>query len=382
MSFKFQTIYNVRCGVGAIEGLPNEIKNYDPKRVLFVTDAGLKQIGASDRVIDELKKSGISFEEYNDVMPNPNDKEIQEHWDKYKDQGIGLIIGFGGGSAMDTAKACAVLATNPAPLKQYHGRDKIKNRPLPVIAIPTTAGTGSEVSMNASIVDAANHFKLSLRSSLIMPSLAILDPTLLASLPQKAAAESAIDAVSHASEGFVARRANQFTDSFAIEALGLLFNNIRQFVGSPANTEAAEKMAIGAMMAGTVFTNAGTGAAHALARALGGLKNTGHGLACGLFTPYVCRYNFIARPHKYRKMLELMGVDTYHMSDPKVCDTLFDQLIRLLKDLGLPTKLSEIGVSREDLETIAKTGAGNDPEAPNPRLTPAPSMFKLLEEAY
>lgn len=382
MGFKFQTIYNVRCGAGMLDTLGDEVKAYDPKRVLFVTDAGLKQIGASDRATEILKKAGISYEEYNDVQPNPNDRDIEAHWDKYKNEGIGLIIGFGGGSAMDTAKACAVLATNPAPLKQYHGRDKIKNRPLPIIAIPTTAGTGSEVSMNASIVDAANHFKLSLRSSLIMPSMAILDPTLLASLPQKPAAESAIDAVSHASEGFVARRANQFTDSFAIEALGLLFGNIRQFVGSPANTEAAEKMAIGAMMAGTVFTNAGTGAAHALARALGGLKNTGHGLACGLFTPYVCRYNFIARPHKYRKMLELMGVSTHKMSDPQVCDRLFDELIRLLKDLGLPTKLSEIGVQPDELEKIAQTGAGNDPEAPNPRLTPVPNMLKLLKEAY
>ncbi len=382
MSFKFHAAYNVRCGAGTLETLPDELKAFEPRRVLFVTDAGLKKFGVSDRVTDALKKNGISFDEYSDVLPNPTDAGVEGRWQEYKDHDIDVIIGFGGGSAMDTAKACAVLATNGGRLKEYHGRDKIKKRTLPVIAIPTTAGTGSEVSMNASIVDAENHFKLSLRSNLLQPALAILDPTLLASLPQHVAAESAMDAISHASEGFVARRGNVYTNAYAIEALGLLFKNIRPFVGSRSNMEAAQNMAIGAMLAGTVFTNAGTGCAHALARSIGGSHNISHGLGCALFTPYACRYNFIACPDKYRNILELMGVSTVAMSDPQVCDRLFDEMIRLLEDLGIPTRLSQIGIDRDSLPMIAKTGAGNDPEAPNPRPTPKAAMLKLLEEAF
>lgn len=382
MSFAFHAVYNVRFGFGALDCLCDELKTFDAKRVLFVTDAGLKKCGVSERVTSALEAKGVSFDEYSDVMPNPADADVEKRWEEFKNNDIDVIIALGGGSAIDTGKACAVLATNGGHLKEYHGRNKIRKATLPLIAIPTTAGTGSEVSMNASIVDAQNHFKLSLRSHFLQPTLAILDPSLLASLPARVAAESSMDAISHASEGFVARRANTYTDAYAVEALSLLFKYIRPFVGSPSNAEAAQNMAIGAMLAGSVFTNAGTGASHALSRSIGGSHNIAHGLGCALFTPYVCKYNFIARTEKYRKMLELMGVKTCAMSDPQVCDRLFAELIRLLEDLGLPTRLSQIGIEREAIPSIAATAAGNDPEAPNPRLTPKESMIQLLEEAY
>lgn len=379
-TFSFRTSINVQCGCGSVERLGDSVKSMGISHVLFVTDPGLAKAGLSERVTQNLFKHGIGFAVYDTVEPNPRDTAIEAAWENVKDQPIQAIIGLGGGSSIDAAKAAAVLATSGGKLNQYDGPGKITKPALPIIAIPTTAGTGSEVTSNAAITDTARHYKMSMRSPYLIPSLAILDPDLVASLPARIAAESSMDAIIHAAEGFTSNKANALSDALAIQALEALCPNIRPFVGCRANRAVAEHMLLGSMLAGTVIGNTGTGSDHALARALGGARDTAHGLACALLYPYVVRYNFIANPAKYRKLAELLGICTCGMRDAVLCDTLVDELFRLSADLGIPSKLSQIGIEKGDLAGIADVAAGNS--GPNPRTTSSKDLLALLEEAF
>lgn len=379
-TYAFRTSINIKCGCGSVESIGSELKQMGFKQVYFVTDPGVSKAGLSDRVTEILAKSGVAFSVFDSIEPNPRDTTIEVAWEKVKDRQIQAVVGLGGGSALDGAKASAVLATNGGRLAEYDGVGKIKKPALPIIAIPTTAGTGSEVTSNAAITDTAKHYKMSLRSPHIIPFLSILDPDLLATLPARVAAESSMDAIIHAAEGFLSNRSNDVSDALAIQALEYLCPNIRPFVAARSNTQAAEKMIIGSMLAGTVIGNTGTGNDHALARALGGSRDIPHGLACALLYPYVVRFNFIANPLKYRKIAEVLGLEVSRKSDSAVCDLLVQELFRLLADLGIPHQLSAIGITRDDLLKVAEVGAGNS--GPNPRKTSVEDMLALLEEAF
>lgn len=377
--FTFRTSMNIKCGFGIVDNLGKEVKQMGFSHVLFATDPGLSKAGISARATESLSKNGIAFDVFDTIESNPRDITIEKAWERVKDHPIQAVVGLGGGSALDGAKASAVLATNGGTLSQYDGPDKIKKPALPIIAIPTTAGTGSEVTSNAAITDSARHYKMSLRSPYIIPSLSLLDPGLLATLPEGIAAESSMDAIIHAAEAFVSNRSNALSDALAVEALEYLCPNIRPFIAARSNQAAAEKMLLGSMFAGTVIGNTGTGNDHALARALGGAHDLGHGLACSIMFPYVVRFNFIANPAKYRKFAQLLGLNVTGCSDSASCDMLVEELFRLLSDLGIPHKLSAIGLSDLNVEAVARVAAANS--GPNPRTTSAKDLENLLREA-
>ena len=379
MTFEFRTSINVKCGNGIVDSLGEEVRKLGYNRVLFVTDPGLAKAGISDRGIDSLKAAGIELEVYDTIEPNPRDSSLESIWTSVMDQKIEAIVGLGGGSAMDGAKAIAVLARNGGRLRDYDGPGKIKNGALPVIAIPTTAGTGSEVTSNAAITDAARHHKMSLRSPSIIPSLALLDPSLLATLPVRIAAESSMDAIIHGFESYISNRANTLSEGLSVQSLEYLCPNIRPFVANRADTPIAEKMLIGSMFAGTVIGNTGTGNVHALARALGGIYDLPHGLACSMMFPYVARFNFIANPGKYRVFARLLGLQTDGRGDSAVCDMVVEELFRMCADLGIPTRFSEIGLSALDVEAVSEVAIGNS--GPNPRTTTRADLEDLLRQA-
>jgi alcohol dehydrogenase len=379
MAFAFRTSINTRCGAGVVDSLGDEVKQMGFKRVLFVTDPGLSKAGISARAAESLKKSGVEFDVFDSIEPNPRDVTIEAAWDGVKDKGIDAIIGLGGGSAMDGAKAVAVLALNGGKLNQYDGAGKIKKGALPIIAIPTTAGTGSEVTSNAAITDTAKHYKMSLRSPSIIPVLALLDSSLLATLPAKIAAESSMDAIIHAAESLTSNGSTVLSEGLAIQALEYLCPNIRPFVANRSKQVVAEKMLIGSMFAGTVIGNTGTGGDHALARALGGAYDLPHGLACSLMFPYVVRFNFIACPDKYRTFSRILGLDVCGRNDSAVCDMLVGELFRLCADLGIPTRLSDVGLKNVDVKGVATVAAGNC--GPNPRTIAVKDLEGLLGQA-
>lgn len=379
MAFAFRTSVNVKCGAGLVDSLGEEVKQLGFKRVLFVTDPGLSKAGVSARATESLKNGGVGFDVFDTIEPNPRDTTIEAAWNEVKDNGIEAVVGLGGGSALDGAKGIAVLAVNGGRLNEYDGPGKITKGALPILAIPTTAGTGSEVTSNAAITDTAKHYKMSLRSPSIIPSLALMDATLLATLPAKIAAESSMDAIIHAAESLTSNGANILSEGIARQALEYLCPNIRPFVANRSKPAIAEKMLIGSLLAGTVIGNTGTGNDHALARALGGAYDLPHGLGCSLMFPYVVRFNFIACPDKYREFARILGLDVDRRNDSAVCDMLVEELFRLCADLGIPTTLKAAGLGKVDVEGVAKVAAGNS--GPNPRTTTAKDMEALLEQA-
>jgi alcohol dehydrogenase class IV len=379
MTFSFRTSMNLKCGAGIVSTLGAEMRGLGFGRLVFVTDPGLRASGVVDKALESLSQAGVDFQVFDGVEPNPKDITVENAWETLKSANPDAVIGFGGGSAMDAAKAMAVLARNPGHLRDYDGTGKIGNETLPVIAVPTTAGTGSEVTSNAAITDAKRKYKMSLRSPSLIPCLAMLDPTLLATLPRRIAAESSMDAIIHAAESLVSNKANLVSEALAIQALDYLCPSIRPFVAARNNALVAERMLVGSMLAGTVIGNTGTGADHALGRALGGMYDLPHGLACSLMFPYVVRFNFIASPKKYRLFASKLGLDVSRHHDSMLCDMLVDELFRLCADLGIPTRLSEVGLSDiavGDLAEIAQKNSG-----PNPRETTVKDLEALLEQA-
>jgi alcohol dehydrogenase class IV len=377
--FTFRTSLNVKCGCNIVDTLGSELKQMGFSHVLFVTDPGLRKAGASERIEHNLTGSGITFDVFDSIEPNPRDLTIEKNWELVKNRQIQAVVGLGGGSALDGAKASAVLATNSGKLRDYDGPGRITNAALPIVAIPTTAGTGSEVTSNAAITDSARHYKMSLRSPHIIPSLCLLDPSLLATLPARTAAESSMDAIIHAAEALVSNRSNPISDALAVDALEYLCPNIRPFIAARNNLAVGEKMLLGSLFAGMVIGNTGTGNDHALARALGGACDVGHGLACSLMFPYVVRFNFIANPPKYRTFAQALGLQVTGKSDSKVCDMLVEELFRLLSDIGIPSRLGDIGLADIDIKEVAKVAASNS--GPNPRSTTSKDLETLLQEA-
>ncbi len=377
--YSFKSVLNVRCGFDAIDRIGSELFGLSYQKVFIVTDNGIGKSGILKRLENLLGEKGVKYEVFTEVEPNPRDTTVERAWAQIQDADMDAVIGIGGGSSIDVAKGVAVLGTNEGPIAQYDGPDKVKNLPLPIIAIPTTAGTGSEVTTNAAITNTQTHYKMSIRSPLIIPKLSILDPSLLQTLPAKIAGETGMDAFIHAVEGFVSNRATPISDAFAIEAIRMIAKNIRPFVANRANPEAAESMLIGSMLAGMVIGNTGTGNAHALGRAMGGFFDTPHGLACAFIFPAVVKFNYNANPSKYRLVAEALGVSTRGKPDSKIRNRLTDELAHLSMDLNIPTRLSEIGIPEDTIPKIAEVALQNT--GPNPRTTTLEDLVGILKEA-
>lgn len=378
-AFTFTSHLNVRFGSGAIRSLRGELAALQLNRVFFITDPGVKKAGMVDGPVKALEDAGIAVELFSEVEANPRDTTIEAAVDKVKAFGAEVVIGFGGGSAMDAAKGAALLATNGGRIADYDGTDRVRINPLPLVAVPTTAGTGSEVTANAAITHTERHYKMSVRSPRIIPSLAILDPDLLHSLPKFVAATSGIDALVHAVEGFLSLRSSALSDVIAREAMRLLYRNLRPFVAHPANPEAAGAMLFGSMLAGIVISNTGTGNDHAIARALGGVCDVAHGVATAIMLPPVLQFNALARPEKMSLIAEDFELST--AGGPQItARRVVEELQSLLVDLGVPTTLSEVGVTREVVPNLVEVAIGN--VGPNPRRTTKGDIERLILSVF
>lgn len=377
--FQFSAHINLRFGAGAVKALPAEIVALGARRVMIVTDPGVHRAGLMQGLLDGLQAQGVAFEIFAEVESNPRDTTIHAGAKRALAFGPDLFIGFGGGSAMDAAKGIALLVTNDGNIGDYDGTDKVKKDLPYLIAVPTTAGTGSEVTANAALTNSETHSKMSVRSPRLMPKMAVVDPVLLASLPRMMAATAGLDALSHAIEGFLSVRASVLSDVFALESIRLIGGNLRPFVANPANVEAASAMALGSTLAGFVISNTGTGNDHAIARALGGLFDTPHGLATGVLLAHVMRFNAPARPERFMRMAQALCLST-EGGEMTVAERVCDAVEQLVRDVGVPTHLASIGIDRTripDLTAIALRNVG-----PNPRRTSSEEMKALIETAF
>ena len=352
--FEFSTCQSLVCGAGVSANLPEIAGKLGIKKMLVVTDPGLIKAGLVERVTAPLADGSVQHNLFSAVVPDPPESLVLEVAQIAKNEKIDGVLGLGGGSSMDVAKLVSVLCDASQPLSEMYGIDQIKEERLPLIQIPTTAGTGSEVTP-ISIITTGETTKTGVVSPKLLPDFAILDPELTVGLPSHVTAATGVDAMVHAIEAYTSKlRKNPYSDMLAVQALKLLYENLELAVRDGGDIIAREKMLLGAMLAGQAFANAPVAAIHALAYPLGGHYHIPHGLSNSLVLPPVMRFNLAGAKKHYSELAAELGLCSRE-SDPLENSNLFlEALIKLIDAVGLPTKLRECGVNGEDLPMLAK----------------------------
>lgn len=332
-------------GPGAIQEIQKEFTSSD--KPLVVTDQGVVRAGVLDRVVDLLARAGIRFELFDRVVADPPIEVVEEAAGLYRERACTSLIGLGGGSPIDTAKAVAVRAGGEGTLREYGSGMPLPGAIPPIYAIPTTAGTGSEVSAVAVISDHENKMKVGIKSPLLVPRAAILDPLLLAKIPSKVAAETGADALTHAIEAYLSLNSHVITDALALSAIRMITGNLEKFVANPGDVEAAGRMLLASSLAGLSFANAGLGLVHGIAHSVGAYFHTPHGLTCALYLPVVMEFNIPACPDKYVILAEALGVDVRGMSPEEAATKAVGAVREMFGRLGIPKTFSEMGIEFE-----------------------------------
>ena len=366
--FQFFVSTDVRYGIGSFETLGSTSRALGASRALIVSDRGLTPTGIASRGLQILEGEGITAVTYQDVEPDPTIEMMDEAAALAVESNCNVVIGIGGGSSMDVAKAAAIVAAGGGSIAGYVGVDKVTTPPLPVIAVPTTAGTGSEVSWHISVRDEARNLKVTVRSAWCMPKVALLDPVLLATVPPGVAAATGMDALAHCLESYTSRGASALTDGIALEAVRLIGENLRPFVADRRNLEAAGNMMVAATLAGMVLSHARTGLCHSMARPLGAHFHIPHGLANALLLARVVQFNAMANPVKFREVARALGERVDGLPTREAAGRASVAVSQLARDIGLPFSLAEVGVKREAIPAMARdtmdVGAKeNDPDS-------------------
>jgi lactaldehyde reductase len=364
-------------GKGAIGQIPGIVKNKGFKHIFVCSDPDLIKFGVTDKVTDLLDKEGISYTVYSGIKPNPTIENVKDGVEAFKACGADSIITIGGGSSMDTAKAIGIIITNPefADVRSLEGVAPTKNHAVPTIAVPTTAGTAAEVTINYVITDTEKERKFVCVDEHDIPEVAIVDPDMMSSMPKGLTAATGMDALTHAIEGYTTKAAWEMTDMFHLEAIRLIAKNLRGAVENiPENREG---MALAQYVAGMGFSNVGLGIAHSIAHTLGAHYDTAHGVACAMMLPIVMEYNQEYTGEKYREIARAMGVKGVdEMTAAEYRKAAVDAVKQLSKDVGIPQKNEKI--RQEDLDTLAADAYADACRPGNPRDT----SIEELKELY
>ena len=370
-------------GVNAHKQLEAVLAEFEAKQVFLLSDPGIAATETYTIIENALQEYGVSFDAFTHIEPDPSDTTVEKAYDHYQSGKAPVVLALGGGSTIDVAKAVAILATNGGRINDYEGFDKFSNRPLPLIAIPTTAGTGSEVSAVASVTDTNRGLKMSIRSAALNPAaVAILDPIVLRSLPAKVAIHAGMDAFIHALESYVSLNANPITDAGNIYAIELVACNIRAFGANRNNLEAGLKMLCAASFGAMGFSNTGAGNVHCMARFVGAFFHVPHGLAAAVCLPYAAEFNLKANPEKFARVASAMGENIQGLSLQEAGDNAIKAIKQLCKDLHIPENLRDVGVTEDKLPEMAKLAFQADYNRWNPRYTSEDDFRLLYEKAF
>ncbi|MBA7572166.1 Long-chain-alcohol dehydrogenase 1 [subsurface metagenome] len=341
----------IRFGVGALSTLADEANKLGVKKVLIVTDPGVYQSGLAEPVKEQLSKTGLSVEVFSESEPEPTLPKLNAAAKELRKGNYDLLVGLGGGSSMDTAKGLSVLLAHGGDGQEYIGVDKVPGPGVPVFTIPTTAGTGSEVTNIAIFGDPEKELKLGMVSPYLLARLALVDPTLTYGCPPGVTAASGMDALVHTIECYTSTKANNFTDALALEAMRLIVGSLKTAVSNGSDEEARNHMSEGALLAGIAFGNSGVAAVHALAYPLGARFHVSHGIANGLLLPYVMECNLPANFPKYAVVAQMLGVPG--LSSQETAERGVKAVRALAADIGIPPHLRDLGVPEEALEGMA-----------------------------
>ena len=366
-------------GAGAINSIPDEIRARGFKKILVVTDPGLLKFGVTSKVTDILDREKISYSVFSSLQANPTITNVKDGVAAFKAFGADALIAVGGGSAMDTSKAIGIIINNPefADVRSLEGVAPTKNKAVPIIAVPTTAGTAAEVTINYVITDEEKHRKMVCVDVHDIPVIAVIDPDMMSSMPPSLTAATGMDALTHAIEGYITKGAWALSDMFHLKAIEIISRTLR---GAVANTpEGREGMALGQYVAGMGFSNVGLGIVHSMAHPLGALYNTPHGVANAIILPTVMEYNAPATGEKYRYIAAAMGVPgTENMTESEFRRAAIDAVKKLASDVNIPKDLKDI-VKEEDIPFLAQSAYDDACRPGNPKETSVEDITKLYE---
>ena len=370
-------------GPHAREVLPTEVQSRGFKRILVVTDASLVSAGVVDKVLEELDSNYIPYEVYSDVKPNPTVAEVQEGVKKCQQMGADCIVAIGGGSAIDTAKAIGVIMTNPeySDVVSLDGACNTKNPCLPIFALPTTAGTAAEVTINYVITDPTRVKKMVCVDPHDIPIVAIVDTELMASMPASLASATGMDALTHAMEGYITKAAWDMTDMFHLKAMSMIYQNLPKAV-LEHDIDAINNMGVAQYIAGMGFSNVGLGIVHSMAHQLGAVYDTPHGLANAVLLPYVMRYNGEVCPDRFVDMGRAFGLDMNGVTGMDAVMKVVNAIQELNQKLGIPAHLKEVGVKEEDIPMLSEKAMNDVCTGGNPRETSVADIEKIYREAF
>ncbi len=366
-------------GPGVLADVGEKVKSLGCTKALLVTDEMLVKFGVAKKLTDVLEAAGVEYVIYDKVIPNPTCAVVDAGLNVLQDNQCDILVSLGGGSPQDAAKAISILATNGGNIRDYEGVFKSSKKGLPIVAVNTTAGTASEVTINYVITDEDRHVKMVMVDNNCMATIAVNDPELMVAKPAGLTAATGMDALTHAIEGYITKGAYCLTDALSLESIKLISASLRDAVADGSNLEARSQMAYGSFIAGMAFSNCGLGVVHSLAHQLGGTYNLAHGVSNAIMLPHVLRFNAPLCLEKMAKVAEAMGVDISGMTVQEASDAAIAAVEKLSKDVGIPAGLKELGVEEDKLEMMARL-ALVDPCAPgNPRdmtLEDAVAIYK------
>lgn len=371
----------VVSGVGAVERTGEEVSLLGGKKVLIITDGFLASSDIYKKVVNSLEKADIEYVTYKEVRPNPRTKDCDFTCELVKNEEVDVIIGLGGGSSMDQAKATAALVTNGGKCVDWDYKD-LDEYMLPVICIPTTAGTGSEVTFVAVITDEEKKYKMSVMDAVkLRPSVAIADPELLLSLPASLTASTGVDALTHAIEAYTCKVSQPLTDALALRAIEIISANLVEAVENGSNIVARENMLNGSLMAGAAFINSNVGAVHAISETIGAWYDIPHGVGNSIFLPYVMEYNLSANYERFAEVARRMGIDGTGMTTEELAHAGVEKIKELNNRVKIP-KFGALGIEESEFRAIAECSAKNALSDDNAREITADDYLELIYQAY
>ncbi|HGE70773.1 TPA: iron-containing alcohol dehydrogenase [Candidatus Poribacteria bacterium] len=368
----------IEFGVGIVKNLPYYIEKLNVQNLLLVTDEGIIKAGIIDKLSDILKSANIKYAIFSEVQPNPIDRNVIKGLEFYKSNNCDAILAVGGGSPMDVGKAIRAVLANNSDIKNCYVPANISGDKPILIAVPTTSGTGSEVSTGSIITDTAINRKRIIRH--IPPSLAVIDPDLTIDVPPFLTSATGIDALSHNIEAYVSTRYNPLADAIAIKGIQLIAKNLRQAVKNGSDIDARKNMSLASMMGALAF-NKGLGASHSLSHQLSTDANVHHGVANAIMLPYVMRFNLEFAIEKYADIAYAMGVETYGMSTIQSAKASIRAVYDLCRDIGLPDSLSAVNVNSDMIKVMAKKAMEDHCHLSNPRVCCEDDMLLLYKFA-
>lgn len=376
--FEFVLPTKIRYGAGMLKSLGEELRLLKAKKVMIITDKGLVKAGMTEKITNILEGEGMTFIIYDEIEANPKDYNVEACAKIAGAESIDTLLAFGGGSPIDAAKAAAILAKQGGKVRDYQEKGKIKDNCLPLITIPTTAGTGSEITFSSVITDTKEKFKFTLKSTAIAAKTAIIDPELTLTVPPIVTAATGIDALTHAIEGYTANCTEPIAEALGLYAVEYIASNIVEAVTNGGNIEARDNMMMGSLLAGLSFSHADVASVHCMAEALGSIYDAPHGMCNSILLPYVMEYNLSDTVYKYARIARAMGIE--EKDDFEAAAKGIDHIRRLSKKVGLPG-ISSLNIDSHDFELLAEMSFKNGSNSSNPKKITKDEYLMLFKKA-